>query len=512
MPRGRLSMRKIREVLRLKWECGQGVRAIARSCSVSHSTVVEYLRRAQAAGLRWPLPESLDEDQLSQLLFPKPTRAGSRAIPQPDWEHIHLELRRKGVTLRLLWVEYREAHPDGCGYSWFCDLYRRWAKRLKPHMRLVHKGGERLFVDYAGQTVPVIHPQTGEIRQAHIFVATLGASSYTFAEAHGSEDLPSWISGHVRALAFFGGVPEIIVPDNPKVAVKHPSRYEPDLNPTYHDLAQHYGAVVIPARLRAPKDKAKVEAGIQVVERWILARLRNRTFFGLVELNRAIAALLEELNSREMRHLGKSRRELFEALDRPALKPLPERAYEFATWKKATVNLDYHVEFDKHYYSLPHRLLGEAVFVRATERTVEVFHKHRRVASHPRSGERGRYTTLADHMPPSHRHYAEWSPERFLHWAQEVGPQTRQLIQAVLASRRHPQQAYRTCLGILGQARRYSAARLEAACARALPAGIRSYKGVKNVLEANLDQLPLEEPLAGSREPHANIRGPSYYQ
>jgi len=505
-------MRKIHEVLRLKWECGQGVRTIARSCSVSHSTVIEYLRRAQAAGLSWPLPESLDEDQLSQLLFPRSARAASRAIPQPDWEHIHLELRRKGVTLRLLWLEHREAHPQGYGYSWFCDLYRRWAKRLKPHMRLVHKGGERLFVDYAGQTVAVVHPQTGEIRQAHIFVATLGASSYSYAEAHWSEDLPSWIGGHVRALAFFGGVPDIIVPDNAKVGVKHPSRYEPDLNPTYHDLAQHYGAVVIPARIRAPRDKAKVEVGIQVVERWILARLRDRSFFGLVELNRAIRDLLEELNNREMRHLGKSRRELFEALDRPALKPLPERAYQFATWKKAKVNVDYHVEFDKHYYSLPHRLLGEAVFVRATERTVEIFHKHRRVASHPRSRERGRYTTLLDHMPPAHRHYAEWSPERFLRWAEEFGPHTGQLIQAVLASRRHPQQAYRTCLGILGLARGYSAERLEAACARALPAGICSYKGVKNVLEAGLDQLQLEETVGAVPQAHANIRGPSYYQ
>jgi len=512
MPQERLSMRKIQEVLRLKWESGLSNRAIARSCSISPTTVKEYIRRAQAAGLSWPLPESLDEDQLYRLLFPKPARCSQREIPEPDWQTIHTELRRRGVTRRLLWLEYREAHPDGYGYSRFCELYRLWARKLDPPMRLSHRAGEKMFVDYAGQTVRVIDPQTGEMLEAHIFVATLGASSYTYAEAHWTEDLPNWVAGHVRAFAYFGGAPEIVVPDNPKTSVKHPSRYEPDLNPTYQDLAEHYGTVVIPARVRKPKDKAKVEVGVQVVERWVLARLRNRTFFGLGELNLAIRELLEELNDRPMRHLGKSRRELFEALDRPALKPLPAEPYEFATWKKIKVSIDYHVEFDGHYYSVPHRLIGEKVFLRATERTVEVFHKHQRVASHPRSRARGRHTTKAEHMPPSHRYYAEWSPDRFLHWAEKIGPQTRALIERVLASRRHPQQAYRTCLGVLGLAKRYSQQRLEAACARALPAGIRSYKGLKNILDTHLDQVPLEEPASMSLDPHANIRGPSYYR
>lgn len=512
MPQERLSMRKIQEVLRLKWESGLSNRAIARSCSISPTTVKEYIRRAQAAGLSWPLPESLDEDQLYRLLFPKAARCSQREIPEPDWQTIHTELRRRGVTRRLLWLEYREAHPDGYGYSRFCELYRLWARKLDPPMRLSHRAGEKMFVDYAGQTVRVIDPQTGEMLEAHIFVATLGASSYTYAEAHWTEDLPNWVAGHVRAFAYFGGAPEIVVPDNPKTGVKHPSRYEPDLNPTYQDLAEHYGTVVIPARVRKPKDKAKVEVGVQVVERWVLARLRNRTFFGLGELNLAIRELLEELNDRPMRHLGKSRRELFEALDRPALKPLPAEPYEFATWKKTKVSIDYHVEFDGHYYSVPHRLIGEKVFLRATERTVEVFHKHQRVASHPRSRARGRHTTKAEHMPPSHRYYAQWSPDRFLHWAEKIGPQTRALIERVLASRRHPQQAYRTCLGVLGLAKRYSQQRLEAACARALPAGIRSYKGLKNILDTHLDQVPLEEPASMSLDPHANIRGPSYYR
>ncbi len=488
-------MRKVQEVLRLKWKSGLSTRAIARSCSISPTTVSEYVRRAQVAGLSWPLPEALDEDQLYQMLFPKQAPPSERVIPEPDWQLIHAELRRKSVTRRLLWLEYREAHPGGYGYSYFCELYRLWARKLDPPMRLSHKAGEKMFVDYAGHIVPmslwetvrIVNPKTGEIREAHIFVAVLGASNYSYAEAQWAEDLPNWIGGHVRTFAFFEGVPEIVVPDNLKTGVKHPSRYEPDLNPTYLDMAEHYNTVVLPARVRRPKDKAKVEVGVLVVERWILARLRNKRFFSLAELNQSIRERLEEINDRTMEHLGKSRREFFEELDRPALKPLPAEPYQFAIWKKAKVNIDYHIEFDKHYYSVPHRLIGEKIFIRATERTVEVFHKHRRVASHPRSRARGRHTTQAEHtlaphcvrcsagVPANHRHYAEWSPERFLRWAEEIGPQTRALIETALRSRRHPQQAYRTCLGILGLAKRYTKERLEAASGRALASGIHSY-------------------------------------
>ena len=366
-------------------------------------------------------------------------------------------------------------------------------------------------MDYAGQTVPVVNPATGEIRQAQIFVATLGASNYTYAEAQWRQDLPNWIGGHVRAFSFFGGVPEILIPDNLKTGVKSPCRYEPDINPTYHDLAQHYGTAVIPARVRKPKDKAKVEVGVQVVERWILARLRNRKFFSLADLKNAIHELLAEINNRLMRHLGKSRRELFEALDQPALRPLPGLPYEFAIWKKARVHIDYHIEFDKHYYSVPYTLVRKEVFVRATERTVEVFYKHKRVASHPRSRDRGRFSTIPDHMSPAHRKYSEWSPNRFLRWAEKIGPHTAQLVEAVLASRRHPQQAYRSCLRILHLGKRYTDERLEAACRRALPSGIRSYKGIKNILDTKLDQLQPEEPTTAALTTHANIRGQSYY-
>lgn len=505
-------MRKINEVLRLKWECGLSNRAIARSCCISHSTVDEYVRRATQAGLRWPLDPDLDEDALFELLFPRRSDPNARVIPCPDWSMIHSELRHKGVTLRLLWVEYREAHPDGFGYSQFCALYHRWAKALQPCMRVCHRGGERLFVDYAGQTVPIVHPHTGEVCEAQIFVAVLGASNYTYAEAHASQCLEHWINAHVRAFSFLGGVPEIVVPDNLKTGVKHPCRYEPDVNPTYQDLAQHYGTAIIPTRVAKPKDKAKVEVGVQVVERWILARLRKRTFFSLADLNQAIAELLVELNMRPMQHLDRSRQQLFAELDQPALKPLPERPYEFAIWKQARVNIDYHIEFERHYYSVPHTLIRQQVYVRATEHTLEVFFKNRRVASHCRSCTAGRHTTLSEHMPPAHQSYQDWSPERFTKWAQTFGPHTVQLVQALLDSRKHPQQAYRSCLGLLRLATRYGDERLEAACRRALAAGIHSYRGVKNILDAKLDRMEPDEPVTVVLTSHENIRGQTYYR
>lgn len=511
MPQARLSMRKIEEVLRLKYEAGLTHREIARSCAVSASTVSEYVTHAKAAGLSWPLPEGLSGDELEELLFPKRGPASRRSIPQPDWARVHQELRRKGVTLSLLWIEYRQEQPEGYSYSQFCHHYRQWAKQLNPMMRQKHRAGEKLFIDYAGQTMPVIDPATGEVREAQIFVAVLGASNYTYVEAHASQSLPNWIGAHVRALAYLGGTPEVLVPDNLKAGVKSPHLYEPDINPTYQEFARHYGVAVVPARSRKPKDKAKVEVGVQVVERWILARLRDRTFFSLAELNQAIQELLAELNEQPMKHLGRSRRELFVALDQPALKPLPKQPYEFARWRKARVHIDYHVAFDKHYYSVPHTLIGKEVEVRATDKTVEIFYGRQRQASHRRVRTRGRYSTQREHMPPAHRYVDAWSPERFLRWAEEIGPETAKLIGVVLDGRRHPQQAYRTCLGILGLAKRYGQSRLEAACRRALPAGIRSYKGIHNILKNKLDQLERDEPPATPLPPHTNIRGENYY-
>lgn len=510
MSQERLSLRKIREVLRLKWQAGLSQRAIGRSCQISHSTVGEYLKRAEAAGLSWPLPEGLDEERLYALLFPEKEQAAERAArSMPDLKQIHQELKKRNVTLRLLWTEYREEHTDGYGYSQFCELYRQYAKKLDPPMRMHHKAGEKLFVDYAGDTVPITDPETGEIRQAEIFVATLGASSYTYAEAQPSQELFHWIGGHVRALLFLGGTPRIIVPDNLKSGVKHPSRYEPDLNPTYQEFAEHYGVAIIPARVRKPRDKAKAEVGVQVVERWILARLRNRTFFSLTSLNRAIAELLQEINARPMEHLGRSRLELFAELDQPALLPLPQEPYEYATWKTARVNIDYHVEFEKHYYSVPYELIHQEVRIRATERLLEIFHKSKPVpvATHPLSQAHGRYSTQSAHMPEKHKKAGEWTPERLLHWAEGYGPHTHQLVQSILNTRRHPEQAFRSCLGILHLAKQYPAAHMESASQMACATKAFSYQAVKAILET-IPTAVTPEPLL----PHENIRGNSYYQ
>jgi len=512
MSQERLSMRKITEVLRLKWTCGLSNRAIARSCRISHSTVNEYLVRAEQAGLSWPLPESLNEEGLYRLLFPEKVIAlGKPARPLPDWEQVRKELKRRSVTRRLLWEEYREVHPDGYGYSQFCELYQQYLKKLDPPMRQNHKAGEKLFVDYAGETVPITDPETGEVWLAQIFVAVQGASSYTYAEAQASQELPNWIGGHVRAMAFFGGINQIIVPDNLKQGVKSPCWYDPDLNQTYLELAQHYGVAVIPTRVRKPRDKAKVEVGVQVVERWVLARLRHRTFFSLAELNQAIRKLLTELNSRKMEHLEKSRRELFEELDRPALRPLPERPYEYATWKAARVNIDYHVEFEKHFYSVPFTLIHEQVRIRVTERLVEIFHKTQRepVAIHPRNPTPGRYSTQTAHMPTKHQKFGEWNAERLVRWASEIGPQTAQLVQAILSSRQHPEQAFRACLGILRLTGKYAHAQMETACQMASEAQMLNYRSVKAVLET---LPPLPAPETTPLPTHENIRGNTYYQ
>lgn len=514
MAQKRLSMRKIREVLRLRWECKLPYRAIARSCSAGASSVHDCVRRAKAAGLSWPLSEDLDESALYRLLYPDDPRTPSQLPrPLPDGAWVHTELRRKSVTLRLLWVEYREAHPKGCGYSQFCDLYARWAGHLKPSLHVVHKAGEKCFVDYAGQTIEVIDPDTGEIREAQLFVAALGASSYLYAEAHWTQELPNWIGAHVRMAAFLGGVTQIWVPDNLKSAVTSPCRYEPEINPTYQDLARHYGVAVVPARVKKAKDKAKAEVGVQVAQRWILARLRKMRFFGLASLNHAIRELLDEVNRRPMRHLGKSRRELFETLDRPALQPLPSEPYELAVFAKAKVGIDYHVGFDQNFYSVPFQLLRQEAWLRATERTVEVFVRGKRVASHRRAYTVNLWYTLPEHRPPQHRAYLEWTPERFLRWAQKMGPETTALIQARLDSKEHPEQSFRACLGILGLAKRYTEARLEAACARALRSGIFSYKGIKNILDSSYDRLALtEEPNGSPTAPHTHVRGKTYYR
>jgi transposase len=511
MAQARLSMRKIEEILRLKYELGLTHREIACSCAVSASTVSECVSHAKAAGISWPLPEGLGGAELEALLYPPSAAGHKHQIPEPDWQYVHKERRRKHVTLSFLWMEYRREHPGGYGYSQFCHHYKQWRAQLEPMMRQKHRAGEKLFVDYAGQTVTITDPETGAISQAQIFVAVLGASNYTYVESHADQSLPNWIGAHVRALDFLGGVPEVVVPDNLKAGVKRPDLYEPDINPTYQEFARYYGLAVVPTRVRKPKDKAKVEVGVQVAERWILAQLRDRTFFSLAELNQAVRQLVSDLNDRSIKHLAQSRHELFVELDQPALRPLPRPSYTYAHWKKARVHIDYHVQYDKHYYSVPYKLIGKEVDIRATEKTVEIYYRRQRQASHIRSDAPGRHSTQQDHMPPAHQVVAGWSAERFERWAEEIGPQTNAFITLLLNSRRHPQQAYRSCLGILGLAKQYGHERLEAACAWALTAGIHSYRGVNNILKHNMDRLERDEPAAAPLPAHANIRGQGYY-
>ena len=516
MPQERLTMRKIKEVLRLKWESRLSNRAIGRACKLSCSTVSEYVQRATRAGLSWPLPEEVGEDELYRELFPASSQASDVQKALPDWEQVHRELHQRGVTLKLLWMEYWEAHPDGYQYTQYCEYYRRWKGQLSPAMRLPHKGGEELEVDYAGMTLSIVNSESGELTQAQIFVATLAASSYTYAEAQSSQTLPNWIGGHIRAFAFLGGLPRLVKPDNLKAGVKSPCYYEPDINPTYQKMAEYYGVGVLPARVRKPKDKPNVENGVQNVERWVLAPLRKQIFFSVAEANQAMKPLLETLNNRQMKHLGQSRRELFEELDRPALRPLPAQPYEFATWKSAKVNIDYHVEFEKHFYSVPSRLMQAQVDIRATEWLGGIFHQGSQVAVHPRSASLGKYSTRPEHMPSNHRFVLDTSgatrgtPERLLHWGQQVGPLTAQLIEAILASRRNPEQAYRSCLGILSLSRKHNQKAMETASQRMLNAQLLSYRDLKAELDAlakttsNVEQLPL--PI------HENIRGKTYYQ
>jgi transposase len=509
----RLSMRKIKEVLRLRAQ-GLSNRAIARGLNIPRTTVRRYRRRAEEAGLSWPLPEGLTESALEARLFPPPAPVGRHLRAQPDWKHIHEELRRPGVTLQLLWLEYKEEHPKGFQYSRFCELFREWKGSLDPVLRQEHRFGEKLFVDYAGQTMPVVDSETGEVREAQIFVGTLGASNFTFSEATWSQSLPDWIGSHVRTFEYVGGVPELVVPDNLASGVTKACRYDPDVNPTYQEMATHYGVAILPTRKAKPRDKAKVETGVQIAERWILARLRNHTFFSLDELNREIRRLLEELNDRPFQKLEGSRRSLFESSERPVLRPLPNHRYEYAEWKKARVNIDYHIAVDNHFYSVPHRLVRKQVDVRLTASSVEALHDGKRVAAHARSRRKGGFTTDPSHLSRAHKEYREWTPSRIVSWAEQTGPHTATLAARIMEARPHPEQGYRACLGILRLGKRYSPERLEAACQRALKIGAATYRSVESILKTGKDQVALddeEQTTLTLPQDHDNVRGPDYY-
>jgi len=506
-------MRKLKEVLRLQ-SLGLSQHQIARSCSISQSTVHEYLSAAHAAGVKWPLAEDWDDRQIEQALFPQRRAAAVwRKHPEPDWTQIHQELQtHRDLTLQLVWQEARESNPEGYGYSRFCGLYRRWLGKLDLVLRQEHRAGEKMFVDYAGATIPIYDPRTGAAQQAAVFVAVLGASSYTFAEATPGQDLRSWIGSHMRAFEFFGGVTEVVVPDNLKSAVTRPNYYEPDLNPTYRDLGDHYGVAIIPARPYRARDKAKAEVGVQVVQRWIVAALRKRKLFSLDETNQAIAELLERLNQRPFRKREGNRATLFAQVDQPALKRLPATRYQFGQWKTARVNIDYHIEAERHYYSVPYALVHRQVDVHLTGETVEILHRGVRVASHVRSNETGKVTTLTEHMPKAHQRYVGRTPSRLLEDAQQTGPYTGQLVAAILAAKRHPEMGYRSCLGILRLAKTYPAERMEAAAQRALRARAYNFRSMDSILKNQLDRLPLPgDPPAQTAVDHDNIRGADYF-
>lgn len=508
----RLSMRKISEVLRQRHEVKRSYRDIARSLNISISTVSEYLWRAKAAGIHWPLPEGISEQDLYDKLY-LPVAQTVPERPLPDWDWVHQELRRKGMTLRLLWREYRDSYPNGLGYTWFCILYRRHVKDISPVMRQIHKGGEKTFVDYAGMTMPWIDTITGEIHEAQIFVGCLGASQFTFAEATATQGLPDWIQSHIRMWEEFGGISEIVVPDNLRAGVTKAHRYDPDINVNYQHLSEHYGFAIVPARVAEPKDKAKVENVVGCVERQILAPLRHITFTSIGEINAAIRPRLAAFNSQPFQKMKTSRRELFEAVDKPALKPLPPDRYAYAEWLDAKIHIDYHFVFDDHYYCVPYRYIHKPVQIRATSKIVECFYQGKRIAAHARSFVRYGFTTLKDHMPPAHRAHAEWSPERMKRWAKKIGPNTANFIDHMIVSRAFPQQAYRSCLGLLRLGERFGNARLEQACIRALSAGMTRYQQVESILKKHLDAVPLShaEP-APPLSLHKNIRGSTYYK
>lgn len=505
-------MRKTKEILRLKWHHGVSHRQIASALGVGIGTVSQVAARAKRAGLAsWADVAELGDEDVDTRLYPRVVPGAAR--PEPDPAQMHLELRRPGVTLRLLHEEYLQAHASGYGYTSFVAIYNAWAAKQQLAMRQVHKAGDKCFVDYAGKKPSIVDASTGERVGVELFVAVLGASNYTYAEATATQQSHDWIASHVRLANFLGGVPRAFVPDQLKSGVVTASRYEPEIQRTYAEWSQHYDTTILPARPLSPRDKAKVEGGVLIAERWILARLRNLTCFSLDELNEHIAALLVDLNARVMKRYGKSRRQLFEELDRPALAPLPTTRFVHGAWSHAKVGVDYHVRADHHDYSVPCRLVAEQVEIRTSAALVEIFHRGKLAATHARSFEVGGTTTNTEHMPAAHRKHAEESAREIETWASRVGPCALALVRAILTERRHPEHGFRSCRGIKSLEKRYTPERIEAACERALVIGARTYTNVESILRHGLDSQPLPVPSTEPPRPleHENIRGPSYY-
>lgn len=509
MPTKRLSMRQLREILRLRLSARLSMRQIKSSLRVSLGAIQKITSKAQALDLHWDTIEQMDDQQLARAFYPDADTGASSIFQLPDWVEVHQELKRKGVTKHLLWEEYTQQYPNRCySYPQYCFLYQDWFKKQKRSMRQTHKAGDKLFVDYAGQTVPIVNGSTGEIRFAQIFVAVLGASNYTFCEATWSQRLPDWLGSHARAFDFIGGVPRLIVPDNLKSGVTKACRYDPDINPSYQQLAAHYGTAIMPARPLKPKDKAKAEVGVQIIERWILARLRHHTFFSLAELNQCIRALLVDVNNKSFKQLKGTRQQWFEALDKPALMPLPKHRYQYTDIKTVKVNIDYHIQYDQHLYSVPHHLVGEKLTLQATRNLIELFFKNKRITSHARNYHPG-MTTIPEHMPVKHEKHHQWNAGRLMNWAKDIGDEVLIYVQALLKQKQHEQQAYRVCLGLLNLSRSYPAKRLDNACAIANQNKLYRLKNIKAILKSNQDQLLTDSKDKANPLPqsHENIRG-----
>lgn len=500
-------MRKIKDVLRLKHDAKLSHEQIAAALGISKGAVAKYAGLAAAAGIDWGAASPLSEAALEQRLLPAPAKRSDYMLP--DYGRIHQELRRKGMTLMLLWEEYQAEHADAQTYRYtqFCERYHAYAKKLKRSMRQIHRAGEKLFIDFAGPTIAL----DGGGR-AHIFVAAMGASNYSFACATGRETMDDWIDSTVRALHFYNGVPALIVPDNPKAMINDANRYEPRANDTVQDFAQHYNTSVLPARAYRPQDKAKVEFAVQLVERWVLARLRHQRFASVGEVDRALQPLMHRLNHKPFQKMPGCRADAFAALDAPALSPLPIQRYEIASFKTVKAHIDYHVEIDAHRYSVPHALVGQTLDARITRHAVELLHRGQRVACHAKSDRRGGFTTVAEHMPAAHRAHLEWTPQRLIDWGNSIGIATGAIVTRLLEEHKHPEHGYRACLGLLSLSKRYGKPRLEAACTVALSIGACRYRHVRDILANNRDRAQAGAQADWISPDHAHVRGPGYYQ
>ena len=508
-------MSKEREILQ-RFHSGMSQRSIALGLHVSRNTVAKVIAAYKASNISQEMLDAIDDDELHRKLCPD--EVPNSSVQMPDYSYVHKELLKAGVTLRLLWDEYtancRSAGRLCIQYSQFCKLYRDYADRHRLTMHIRHKPGDKMMVDWAGKTIPLHNPETGAVSKAYIFVGTLPFSMYCFAEAFPDMKEASWINANIHMVQFFGGVARLLIPDNLKTGIVANRKHEdPVANRAYQEFADHYHTAILPARVLSPKDKAAVEGNVGNVTSHIIATLRNVKFFSIAEMNAAIAELLEKFNAAPFQKRDGSRLSVFLEEEAPFLQPLPVLPYEYACWKQATVQLNYHVSIDSQNYSCPYAYVRKRVDVRATRSLVEIFCQGKRIASHPRLyGRKGQYATVTEHMPPNHQLYSEWDGNRFRRWARKIGESAFAVVDKLLLSYRVEEQAYKGCLSLLKLGEKYGAVRLELACREALrQVPLPKYSIVSRILATGQDQkVPhVETPKESSR--NAFVRGSSYY-